>query len=95
MLSGANQILDERGRQRDVEKFSAEHDDKWSQGELISAAVAYCYSCLTPRISVPPTYWPWPLKWFKPKDPIRNLVRAGALIAAEIDRLQRIQEDHQ
>lgn len=46
--------------------------------------------------------WPWEARWFKPAqypdDPpfppsktldIKNLVRAGALIAAEIDRLQR------
>lgn len=49
------------------------------------------------------TLWPWESKWFKPAryaDPpyspnsgrdlaVRNLVRAGALIAAEIDRIQR------
>lgn len=34
-------------------------------------------------------WWPWAVRWWKPKDPIRDLVRAGALIAAEIDRLQR------
>jgi hypothetical protein len=29
-------------------------------------------------------------RWWKPStDPIRNLERAGALIAAEIDRLER------
>jgi hypothetical protein len=33
--------------------------------------------------------WPWDMKWWKPSDdPIKNLVKAGALIAAEIDRLQ-------
>lgn len=32
--------------------------------------------------------WPWDMKWWKPSDdPIKNLVKAGALIAAEIDRL--------
>jgi hypothetical protein len=36
--------------------------------------------------------WPWDPSWWKPSpDPIRNLVKAGALIAAEIDRLQRRQ----
>lgn len=35
--------------------------------------------------------WPWDASWWKPSaDPIRNLVKAGALIAAEIDRLQRL-----
>jgi len=33
--------------------------------------------------------WPWEAAWWKPSDdPIRNLAKAGALIAAEIDRLQ-------
>lgn len=38
-----------------------------------------------------PRQWPasWHASWWKPKDRIRDLVRAGALIAAEIDRLQR------
>ena len=39
-----------------------------------------------------PDDWPWSDKWWKPKDKIRDLVRAGALIAAEIDRLQRLKE---
>lgn len=39
--------------------------------------------------------WPWDLKWWKPtpNDPIRQLVKAGALIAAEIDRLQRMKDN--
>ena len=39
-----------------------------------------------------PNDWPlqWSTDWWKPSlHPIRNLVKAGALIAAEIDRLQR------
>lgn len=38
-----------------------------------------------------PILWPrsWHPFWWKPKDRVRDLVRAGALIAAEIDRLQR------
>ena len=35
--------------------------------------------------------WPWAKKWWKPSDdPVRNLVKAGALIAAEIDRLESL-----
>jgi hypothetical protein len=33
--------------------------------------------------------WPWDRKWWKPKDRRSNLVRAGALILAEIERLDR------
>ena len=38
----------------------------------------------------PPDEWPedW-ADWWKPKTPIRDLVKAGALIAAEIDRRNR------
>lgn len=39
--------------------------------------------------SPPPSYWPWARQWWKPKDPRRDLVRAGALIVAEIERLDR------
>lgn len=35
-----------------------------------------------------PPGWPWAW-WWKPSTEIRDLVKAGALIAAEIDRLQR------
>lgn len=37
----------------------------------------------------PPDSWPWNDEWWKPKDPVRDLIRAGALIAAELDRLLR------
>lgn len=33
--------------------------------------------------------WPWPRQWWKPSDCRRNLVKAGALILAEIERLDR------
>ncbi len=34
--------------------------------------------------------WPWGLDWWKPTSPRRDLVKAGALIVAEIERLDRI-----
>ena len=33
--------------------------------------------------------WPWPAQWFKPKDRRRELVKAGALILAQLERLSR------
>ncbi|HEY3694089.1 hypothetical protein [Phenylobacterium sp.] len=33
--------------------------------------------------------WPWAMRWWKPKDRRRDLVRAGALIIAELERLDR------
>ena len=33
--------------------------------------------------------WPWEPHWWKPRDRRRDLVRAGALIIAELERLDR------
>lgn len=35
------------------------------------------------------TPWPWDAKWWKPKNTRRDLVRAGALIVAELERMDR------
>ena len=70
-----------------------------ARGELALAGA--CYAVLgsaqsSHKLEVPasqmdtPPQWPWEKNWWKPSDDkIRNLVKAGALIAAEIDRLQR------
>lgn len=42
-----------------------------------------------PPGTVVPRGWPWGSSWWKPKDPRRDLVRAGALILAEIERIDR------
>lgn len=47
------------------------------------------YRSVEPRYSVDNYGWPWSRKWWKPKDPRRDLVRAAALIIAEIERLDR------
>lgn len=46
-------------------------------------------------ITIPPIVWPWAKEWWKPSpdDRIRELTKAGALIAAEIDRLQALSEE--
>ncbi len=37
--------------------------------------------------------WPWDAQWWKPKDKRRDLIRAAALIVAEIERLDRMSRD--
>jgi len=101
-MSGADDIAAERKRQIEQEGWSADHDDKeHNNGSLVKAAICYArmaaaygrvrsdVTLATYRASEPPDGWPWSFKWWKPKDPRRDLVRAGALIAAEIDRLDR------
>lgn len=48
------------------------------------------YRSVEPRSSFLTFGWPWSREWWRPKDPRRDLVRAGALIVAEIERLDRI-----
>ena len=86
MKQGIELIAEERKRQVDEEGWTEEHDDQHTCGELKIAAA--CYTTLSDHPA--PSFWPWLIEWWKPSgDPIRNLVKAGALIAAEIDRLQR------
>ena len=35
--------------------------------------------------------WPWSLDWWKPTTPRRDLIKAAALIIAEIERLDRLE----
>lgn len=87
-MTGAELIAIERGRQRMAHGYTPGHDTEHSEGELIDAALAYAVASPDPVAGM--DFWPWPPEQFKPGDHIRNLVKAGALIAAEIDRLQVI-----
>lgn len=95
LKSGAELIAEERRRQIEKEGWSAEHDDGYhKRKELAMAAESYLVVYTAPDEDNDPPEpcwnWPWAGKWWKPsEDPVRNLVKAGALIAAEIDRLQR------
>lgn len=92
---GATMIGEERSRQVHAEGYTPEHDAEHDDGELIRAAQAYLVTAyrqaaFIPQDGVPPqgkNLWPWSDGWKPSEDPIPNLVKAGALIAAEIDRL--------
>ena len=86
-------LLAERLRQVDDEGWSPEHDDQHAVGELAAAAACYCHPepCMDDTRGVPFS-WPWVRRWWKPTDRRRDLVKAGALILAEIERLDRMAE---
>lgn len=95
-VRGLYLIGEERRRQVDEEGWSAEHDDLHMEGELAMAAALYAapdplFTFSDDGEEVDP--WPWPAECDKrEKHPrIRQLVISGALIAAEIDRLLRLQ----
>lgn len=88
--TGVELIADERQRQITAEGWTPEHDDEHNADDLAAAAACYASPAWSKmRNNVPPPLWPWDEKWWKPGDRIRELVKAGALIAAEIDRMQR------
>jgi hypothetical protein len=96
-------IAAERQRQMTAEGWTPEHDDTHVAGEMAQAAA--CYAFPTPRPVFIKTAWPWDREFWKPgdltvwpaKDPhasvegrMKDLTRAGALIVAEMERLQRL-----
>ena len=86
MGPGVELIARERVRQMEGEGFQGERDDQYVYGELATAAMAY--------LAEEKALWPpmWDLSWFKLGTIMRNLVKAGALLAAELDRRARAGE---
>ena len=91
-----HEVFHERERQIVHEGFDPTHDDDHGDGQLCRAAMGYCQSastCLADTSVLakkPPSYWPWEPSWWKPKSSRRDLIRAAALIVAEIERLDRL-----
>ncbi|MDP5429931.1 LysM peptidoglycan-binding domain-containing protein [Pseudomonas aeruginosa] len=79
-------VLAERRRQVEAEGWTPEHDDLYCAAELPRAAAAYILSGANDEA---PAIWPFLAKWWKPRDARANYMRAGALILAEIERLDR------
>ena len=100
MKTGIELIAEERQRQIEKEGWTPEHDDEHSNGELALVASYYAMSeeqrfeelSTDSNPKTPPTGFPWDSEWWKPtpENRIRELQKAGALIAAEIDRLQNL-----
>lgn len=91
LSKAAADVLAERQRQQSVEGWTPEHDDQYEDGELVDVAACYAQdSSLWDCAGEPPCDWPWPDELWKPtNDMRRNLIKAGALILAEIERRDR------
>ena len=85
------EIRAERERQLVEEAWTPEYDDTHDKGEMAFAAGCYALNAGTERFAdgVVPIFWPWAREWWKPKTRRRDLVRAAALIVAEIERIDR------
>ncbi|WBV42759.1 hypothetical protein [Pseudoroseomonas cervicalis] len=79
-----------------AEGWTLEHDDQHTSGELAKAAACYAATGAVPEGNLPPAAqdmmtrtWPWAREWWKPRGGRADLVRAAALLVAEIERLDR------
>lgn len=89
-MTGAELIKEERERQIKEECYNATHDSFHNVDEFVKAAVSYSIIDLKDsQENYAYAWWPWNETSWKPKDRLRNLVRAGALIAAAIDKLNK------
>lgn len=93
MEKAAQDVLVERERQKTAEGWTPEHDDAYHHDELSNAAACYASPEAVywgPSRDRSALRWPWQVQWWKPNDRRRNLVKAGALILAEIERIDRL-----
>jgi hypothetical protein len=91
MSIGVDLIAAERERQVSVEGWTESHDASvHDSDDLAMAASLYAMPQRKRHADMLWWLWPWDASWWKPtpQDRIRELVKAGALIAAEIDRLK-------
>lgn len=90
---GATLISGERDRQLVIHQFSAERDDAYVRDELARAAIYYAHPEEAPFNDADewyPSNWSQKYAQKATDDRVTQLVKAGALIAAEIDRLLRL-----
>lgn len=101
LTKAAKDVLAERAAHATREGWTPKHDDQHDSGEMARAAGVYAIGASGEGWAFNdfkygddgeplfPAYWPWDARWFKPKGDREDLVRAGALILAEIERIDR------
>lgn len=95
LSQAARDVLTERRRQIEAKGWTPAHDDTHVEGQMAGAAACYALyrSQVSPEIvmgeSLIQMIWPWSSDCWTPTTPRRDLVKAGALILAEIERLDR------
>lgn len=97
-------VISERRRQVTEEHWTPQHDDTHADGSLALAGASYAAyagaealrAYARPQANRGSEYqfyarqiWPFDIEWLKRKNPRRDLVRAAALLIAEIERMDR------
>lgn len=92
-----DQVLWERAKQH-AKGYDAGNDDVWTLGQLITGAKCYIETAFIQLKSgkpIPPCFthhkdWPWHPSTFKvEKTPKRHLIKAIAMLVAEVEREER------
>lgn len=90
-LDATADVVSERTRQILDKGWTPELDDSHTQGLLARAGAAYALMAFAPNKHAGlPKWWPWARELWKPTTIRRDLVKAAALIIAEIERIDRI-----
>lgn len=100
MTDAARDVLAERYRQVTAEGWTPAHDDEHTGCSLAVAAACYALFAAADNSDSADAWiqewrktarclWPYDKEWQKTTTPRRDLVKAGALILAEIERLDR------
>lgn len=105
MSKATDDVLAERQRQIEADGWTEAHDDQHDDRSLALAGACYAKQYVGRawllesfgdgeeryQADEMPDDWPdsWAEEWWKPKNPRRDLVRAAALLIAEIERLDR------
>ncbi len=79
----------ERRRQVEIKGHSLEGDDGYISGQLAAAAACYALWAADVPMELWERLWPWHRNWLKPGTPRQMMVKAGGLVLAEIERLDR------
>lgn len=85
-------VMQERLRQRVQEGFGDTWDDQYTASELPRAAICLALKAVYGTVDNVSTIWPksWSLTWLHKRDTYRrSLVKAAALLIAEIERSDR------
>lgn len=89
--TGIARIAAERTRQIEQLNYTPEWDSGYNNKQLSQAAACYLLAYINDNKEISKG-WPWYDTYWKPGDDIRMLEKAGALIAAEIDRLNNLEK---
>ena len=90
-MTGIARIRAELMRQRQL-GWTKDHDFRHQRGELLAAAICYAVPP-NHRALILQAYWPQSWEYHQSKNRMKELVKAGALVAAEIERLDALEKE--